>query len=685
MPEELMRLWRSARGCCLVLAVLAVLLLLGVCIATGWGLAQLTHAAAEPGLDVMLVIDQSGSLWELGGVGSDPDLLRMEGARLFAATLGVDGSAAGYRLGAVYFGTQPMLAAPLTPLIGPGSDRQGLLARLSVDPQPLGWTDVSAALALAYQELYQSERAAPDRAKAVVLFTDGRPQTETLDTPAAAQAYLDELRRDIDAFTDQGAVFHTVLLGNAASDADPVTRDVYRPLWIELAAAGRGVFFHEARSSQDLAAIYHDIAAQLHRSNSQGMVVQQTVRESLETAVDVGDDWQTATFVIHKSAPDLAVTLMRPDGQILTADAPGVRYSGQLASRYETWSIDRPAAGPWQVQVAGNGAVAVWLDYQMAPAPPTATANPSRTATPTVTASPTASATPSPTNTATPSPTATATALAVPAPRLEIVQPQSGVSFALGQPATLVIHATHVQPESVRASLTGGDLVEPASIALTRTVDADDAGLIVWRGLTGPLETTGAYTVTVTGHSEVGRGVRLDVQQQVMFAAARRGAVWGWLAGAGLGLAAIGVVGGGLRRRSRRPLLVGVLRVTRSPAGQTVGQSWDLSAQTRRSVTLGSGRRCEVSLPNDPLAPAQAALIRSPVDAGSSPLLFDLTPQAAVRVNGQPVGKQHALADGDTIELGSYQLRYENLALRRQGSRPGEQVHRQNLQSRLSG
>ena len=90
-------LWRSTRGCCLAIFALALLLLLGACVALGWGVAKWTEAAEELGLDVMLVIDQSGSLWELGGVGTDPELLRMEGARLFAAYLGVDGAAANYR------------------------------------------------------------------------------------------------------------------------------------------------------------------------------------------------------------------------------------------------------------------------------------------------------------------------------------------------------------------------------------------------------------------------------------------------------------------------------------------------------------------------------------------------------------------------------------------------------------
>ena len=182
-------------------------------------------------------------------------------------------------------------------------------------------------------------------------------------------------------------------------------------------------------SSQDLAPIYHDIVAQLHRSSSQGMVLRETVQDALEATVNVAEGWQTATFVVHKSAPSLQVVLVRPDGQAVSADAPGVRYNGQLDGRYETWSIDQPAAGKWRMQIAGRGAVAVWLDYQLLPATPTATTSPTPTASSTATRSATGTASPTGTATPSPSPTITATPLAMAAPRLEIVQPQPGASY----------------------------------------------------------------------------------------------------------------------------------------------------------------------------------------------------------------------------------------------------------------
>ena len=227
------------------------------------------------------------------------------------------------------------------------------------------------------------------------------------------------------------------------------------------------------------------------------------------------------------------------------------------------------------------------------------------------------------------------------------------------------IETERVQPGSFTASVIGGDLTGPQVITLTQVAVGDG---ILWQGQTAPLHATGNYTLTVRWCSELGRGVVLHEQRQVAFTVTKRNAAAGWLAGAGLGLAAAAVAGGSVRRRRSRPHLAGVLRMTRGPAGQTVGQSWDLSAGRRQSVTVGSGSRCDVVLPQDPQLPAQAALIRnsSQSRADSGPLLLDLTPAGSVRINGQPVVKHVSLRDGDDIELGAYRLRYENLALRRQ-------------------
>ena len=79
------RISRLKRNCRVFMILFALVLLLA-CI----GLFLLVRKAYAQGnserdvpLDVVLVLDHSNSMWELRGVGSDPDLMRVDAAKLF--------------------------------------------------------------------------------------------------------------------------------------------------------------------------------------------------------------------------------------------------------------------------------------------------------------------------------------------------------------------------------------------------------------------------------------------------------------------------------------------------------------------------------------------------------------------------------------------------------------------------
>ncbi|MFQ6059158.1 MAG: VWA domain-containing protein [Anaerolineae bacterium] len=642
-------LWRTVRGCCLAIVLIALILTLATCAAVGWGIGRATAASDDRGLDVILVIDQSGSLWELGGVGSDPQMLRIEGARLFAAYLGVDGTARDYRLGVIFFGTRPALITPLTSLKDPAG-RQGLLSALGQRPEPMGWTDINAALALAYQELFQSERADPTHATAIVLFTDGRPQTEKLGTPAAGDAYLSDLRAWITRFTDRGTAVFTVLLGNAVTDADPQIRDIYRPLWVSLAESGIGVRFYDARASQDLAAIYHDIVVQLHRGQSQGAILDQAVEGSAQVPVQVPAGWRRASFVIHKSDRALEVSILRPDGSPLQAGDPGLHYTGEPGgTRHEVWSVDQPPPGQWIVQARGRGMVTVWLDYQLSPATPTLTP----------TASPTPTETPSPSPTRTPAPPATPTPLTVTRARLEVLEPQPNGRYPRGRPVRVAVRFVGGDVGDVHASLTWNGQPDPLPVPLV----AYGAELLT--GQTPTLDATGVYTLTIRQVDDVGRGVIFQDEAHVLFVVEPGGPPWGWILTVGA-LALSGGAGGLWWRHRNQPLVDGTLRLVQGPEGEKAGRVWDLSQPGRGVVALGRAAGCDVVLAHDLSLPPQAAVIRARRDTEGhvEPILTDLSGDGMVLVNGQAAGRDRRLNDGDLIQVGGYRLRYENLSLR---------------------
>jgi len=402
-----------ARSCCLVIIFL-VLLTLILCLAMGVLAGRRLAAAAElhKSYDVFLLIDHSNSMWEKGGIGSDPSLLRVAAAQLFISYLGVDSSGAEHRVGVIHFGEESELVLPLTPL-GDDAQRAEIGERIA-HPQRMRWTDPNAALAMAYDQLFGEPRE-PMRQAAVVLLTDGKPEWSQQPTGQEITEYVSEMRQWGQRFADQGVPLFIVLLQNAATDADPTIARFWAPLWEEMAEATPPGGFYTARQDEQLLTIYHDIVLRLRGGMESDVVLDETLGTGGDETVrliEVEPGLAKVTFLVWKSDPALEVTLVKPDGRLLRADDPGVRQAGEPGrTREEIWTVENPPEGAWKAVVIGKGRVKVWKDWPAVPATPTPTHTPTHTATPTVT--------PMPTSTATPTHTPTATPTSTPLPRLD--------------------------------------------------------------------------------------------------------------------------------------------------------------------------------------------------------------------------------------------------------------------------
>jgi hypothetical protein len=194
-----------------------------------------------------------------------------------------------------------------------------------------------------------------------------------------------------------------------------------------MAAATTPGRFYQVEQAAELAGVYHDIVLALTGGRTAGPVVQAEVAGAgLRQTLEIEPGLARMTLVISKSQPELAVTILQPDGLPLLEGQPGVRYAGVgvaalgQGANPEIWVVDAPEAGPWTVLADGSGRVTIWQDYQLEP--PTATPSPSYTPRPSRTPIPPASPTaepPSPTPTPTPaqpgpSSTATWTPTAIP-------------------------------------------------------------------------------------------------------------------------------------------------------------------------------------------------------------------------------------------------------------------------------
>ena len=453
-----------SKGCCLGV-ILIVALTLIVCLVLGI-LAGRGLAAAAPlydAYDVFLLIDHSNSMWEKGGMGSDPDLLRVAAAQLFINYLGVDSSGADHRVGVIHFGKESELVLPLTPL---GDDAQRLeMGEHIAHPQPMRWTDPNGALVLAYEQLFSKPREATRRS-AVVLLTDGKPEWSQDPTGQEVTDYVSEMRDWGRRFAQQSTPLFIVLLQSAATDADPSIAQFWTPLWEEIAAATPPGCFHTARQDDQLLSIYHDIVLQLRGGIKSDVVLDETLPTGqAETVyqVEVEPGLSEITFVVWKSDPAIDVTFVRPDGIPLQTGDPDVRQAGEPGrTREEIWTVRRPAEGTWQVTAVGEGQVRLWKDQPDVEPTATATATATPTATPTATATPTSTPTGTPTRTptATPSPTST------PLPRLDGSRLESAYFVEGGLPLTVRLLDWQGAPVHLAGAVIEGEIVAEDGTAM---------------------------------------------------------------------------------------------------------------------------------------------------------------------------------------------------------------------------
>jgi hypothetical protein len=387
---------------CLAFLIVAILLLMACCLLTLFtrpvAAASLTPAPTPPPQAIILLIDNSNSMFEMGGVGSDPGLLRLDAARLFLSYLGVDEPDVAPQAGVIFFGSTAVTTIPLTPLTT-DEQRAQLFAQIAA-PTRMGWTDHLAALEMAQAQLAAMKG---EHRPAIILLTDGKPEWAQTPTEAEQAAYIAALQATSAELAEAGISLSIILLANEATAADTDIATLWQPLW---QAMSRGVSpyaptpsgrFYVARTAAELPDIYHDLVVTLTGQQTAGKVLDTAVTHTATASLTVPPGLAQMSLVISKSSPTQTVTIQTADHVTLADDQPNVRRASGNG-REEIWIIEQPQPGTWTLQLAGQGQVSVWQDYETA-------------ATPTAAPIPISPTFPAATLPATQSPAATATSL----------------------------------------------------------------------------------------------------------------------------------------------------------------------------------------------------------------------------------------------------------------------------------
>jgi Mg-chelatase subunit ChlD len=347
----------AARGAvALALLALAVLLALPGAPLAGARRASAQAPADVTNLDIVLIIDESGSMWER----NDPQILgddgsvknpgwRIVAANLLAEWLATDQSGARHQVGVVMFGTDGQAVFPLQDIHT--KEAQAAYQKALTDNHTyLGATDMLEALRLAKAELDRG-RQDPNVKKAVIFLSDGvcepKPVTSEAERRQCEADIRDLVQRD---FTDY-PIF-TIALTSDAFKQDP-SNTIYKNLWQEISATTGGDYYEPVQAEQELLEAFVKILQRLF-----GLPIQSPpppVDAPTEQTFEVPADLLQIGFTTIKYEPDIVMTVIRPDGSEVKPDDPGVQYVKSALT--ESYSISRPPGGTWTVRLNGRGKV----------------------------------------------------------------------------------------------------------------------------------------------------------------------------------------------------------------------------------------------------------------------------------------------------------------------------------------
>ncbi|MBI9086311.1 MAG: FHA domain-containing protein [Desulfobacterales bacterium] len=196
-------------------------------------------SAAQPELDIMLVLDNSGSMKR-----NDPDFLMRDVAMNFLAGFGDE-----TRLGIVVFDQSVRLADPLTRRTEPENRTRFLKSLETIDYRGL-WSDTPAGVERALYELTANGRTGVR--KAMVLLTDGIVDTGNPVVDAEKRAWL---KSDLTAACTKAGVR---IFGIAFTEAADFS------LIQSLAGRTQGEYFRAYRA-QEIAPVFDRIQAAVTR------------------------------------------------------------------------------------------------------------------------------------------------------------------------------------------------------------------------------------------------------------------------------------------------------------------------------------------------------------------------------------------------------------------------------------
>jgi len=301
------------------------------CVLLAWLLATPAQAEGHAGVDVVVLLDTSGSMRR-----NDPDGLRAPAVRLLVRLLGPED-----RLSIIRFDERADTVVGLT-AVAPG-EIPALLAAAASAPATGRWTNLHAAVEAGLKALEAGGR--PGTPGVLILLTDGK-----MDTADSGQdaALIDALKGDLaERLTAAGVRAYTLAFTDAADLG-----------LLEAFATGTGGLARLARTGADLHRVFTEVF--------------ELVKRPQGVAIDQG------RFPVDATVRRMTVVADRADasGRTILVDPQGGRLDGRRTVDGVSWAespafalvtVRNPIAGVWALQGGTqSGSVYVAADLRLA-------------------------------------------------------------------------------------------------------------------------------------------------------------------------------------------------------------------------------------------------------------------------------------------------------------------------------
>lgn len=321
-----------------LIGVLLLLLLLGASLfLASDGRATGTDTT---GLDVIILIDQSGSMYGVGsrGTGNDKHNHRIGQAKNIVYRLAehVEGTSLVHRVSVIEFGSKADVVFPsqLRLSFDPGDPGRALRETKTVVerylmPKNLGDTNTPEAVALGKQELEKMEasEALVDRRRVMLILTDGRPDLPGVKTLDVLRS---EVNTQIDALKSKGVGIWVIGLNDAQN------------YWNE----GDGEFWEKATGPG---------RARLAETSSTSIsaLVQEIVNEWLGVkGLSIGKEYECPPYLrriifnINFGMPRAPIGVTGPKGNAIPLSSGGVSSTPGTFARF---IVDDPEPGIYTI------------------------------------------------------------------------------------------------------------------------------------------------------------------------------------------------------------------------------------------------------------------------------------------------------------------------------------------------